>query len=165
MAERSWKSKLTLGDLGIPANVKVMSAEDLAKSGGKYVMGYLIGKAGGVVERSNPKDGTVMEGLKGSFVMMPSDPQRDELESGVLFIPDAFHNLVADKLRETLKTDENGTVEFAFEVCSVPAKNPAGYSWQFQPALPFAGTHVLADTLAKITAIKQKALEAPRKSR
>lgn len=163
---RAQRTKLTLADLGAPSLVKTMSAEQLAKTGGIYILGYLTGKASGFVERTDPKEGTRYEGLSGIFVMTPSDTNMEELESGVLFIPDAFHNLVAAQLRELMAQngDKGGVVEFVFEVASIPAKNPAGYSWQFKPAIPFKGKHLLDDTLAvvrKIQADKLKALPPP----
>jgi hypothetical protein len=174
MAEnmRSQRTKLTLKDLGTPALVAAMSPEDLGKSGGKYIMGYLTGKASGFVvrakEKPEPGEKPEYEGLAGIFVMVPSDPNKEELESGVLFIPDAFHNLIASQLREVQASspDKGGVVEFVFEVASIAAKNPAGYSWEFKPAIPFKGKHLLDDTLAvvrKLQADKMKQLPAPAK--
>lgn len=148
--QRSQRTKLTLKDLGQPSRVGQMSPAELTASKGRYVMGYLVGKASGFIERSDPKTDEKFEGLAGTFMSIPSDVGTDELESGVLFIPDAFHNLIAAKLREAKKDDINAEVEFAFEISSIVAKNPAGYSWDFRPAIPFEGKHALDDTLGKI---------------
>lgn len=163
---RSWRGKLTLRDVGSPELVKTLTAEQIHANGGKYILGYLSGKATGFIKRTNPKDNVEMEGLAGSFWCMPADASREELESGILFIPDAFHNLVADALHQAQEKDEHASVEFAFEVSSIPAKNAAGYSWDVKPVLKFSGVHVLSDTMAKVRQIaaqKQKALPAPKK--
>jgi len=130
MATRSQRSKLVLKDLGEPAMVKAQPENVM-----QYALGTLVGIATGFIERTDPKEGTIFEGLSGTFRSIPSDETKDELESGVLFIPDAFHNLVAATLRDLLKTDPNAQVKFAFEISSIRAKNPAGYSWNFKPMI------------------------------
>jgi hypothetical protein len=152
---RLQKGKITLGDIGAPALVKTVAPAD--KPGGKYYVGRLYGRAVDFVERTNPKANPesgqpeVFEGLRGTFVVVPSTPGMEEIESGVLFIPDAFHNLIADKLREAKKTDTSANLDFALNVYSMEAKNPAGYSWVMEPALPFVGQHPL-DALMKFVA-------------
>jgi hypothetical protein len=163
---RAQRGKLTLGALGNPSLIKSMTPDQLAKlPRGKLFLGTIYGRASGFIERSSLKDEEKFEGLKGSFIGVPNDAANyEETESGVLYIPDAFHNLVAEKLREVQKTDAGASVEFAFEVNVIPAKNPAGYSWELTPAVPFEGKHPLADLMAKaakLTADKQKQLAAP----
>lgn len=164
---RTQLGKLALKDLGEPAKVKTMDAADLKATGNKYIMGYLIGRARGVIERTDEKKAEVFEGLSGHFRMIPSDPTWEEKESGVLFIPDAFHNMIADKLKAAWKAnpdDKNASVEFAFEVASIPAKNPAGYSWSFTPAREFSEVDPLDNLMkdvAKLPAFKPRALAAP----
>lgn len=133
---RSQRTKLSLGDLGEPALIK--GQDEGVKS---MVLGTLIGRATGFTERKSPKDGQIFEGLSGNFRSVPADPKREELESGVLFIPDAFHNIIADQLRPRKKTDTNpdgdpnACIEFIFEITVIRAKNPAGYSWDFRPLM------------------------------
>lgn len=128
---RSQRTKLALKDLGEPAMIKTLPEKEQAKG---YFLGTLAGIATGFVTRKNPKDETeVFEGLAGTFRSIPSSEERDELESGILFIPDAFHNMIAGPLKQMLATDANAQLKFAFEIFSVPAKNPAGYSWSFTP--------------------------------
>jgi hypothetical protein len=126
----SQRTKLVLKDLGNPDEIK--SQPDTVR---RMVLGTLVGRAGGFIERTNPKDGEVMEGLTGEFRSIPANPEADQLESGVLFIPDAFHNLIASKLREAKKADANAVINFAFEVASVRATNPQGRSWDFKPMI------------------------------
>ena len=130
MALISQRGKLVLKDLGNPDAIK--SQPDTVR---RLVLGTLIGIADGFQERTNPKDGEVMEGLIGQFRSIPADPEADQLESGVLFIPDAFHNLIAATLRKAKETDANAKVNFAFEVASIRATNPQGRSWDFKPLI------------------------------
>lgn len=140
MAEnRSQRTKLTLADFGDPSRVKAETgpdAEAVAKNKGKLSLGVLIGIASKFLERKSVKDQQVFEGLGGQFRIIPADKAREELESGVLFVPDAFHNMMASALRKAQATDPNATVKVAFQVNVIKAKNPAGYSWDFMPLTP-----------------------------
>jgi hypothetical protein len=130
MALRSQRSKLVLKDLGNPDEIKSMS--DTVR---RLVLGTLIGIADGFIERTNPKDGEIMEGLTGQFRSIPAKEDAEELESGILFIPDAFHNLIAGTLRTEKAKDANAKVNFAFEIAAVRAVNPQGRSWDFKPLI------------------------------
>lgn len=125
---RSQRTKITLSDVGVPGMVAT-------KPEGTHFCGTLIGIADGFVERKSADKQDTFEGLKGQFRSVPSDAQMDELESGVLFIPAAFHNVIATKLREVQKVDASSTLSFAYEVTSIKAKNPAGYSWDLKPLI------------------------------
>jgi hypothetical protein len=160
MALRSQRTKLVLKDLGEPAMVKNMTPEQVAASISesgvhRYVMGRLVGIARGFVERRSEKDGEIFEGLSGMFRVVPADPAREELESGVLFIPDAFHNMVADALRPLKAQDVNASVTFAFEISSIRAENPAGYSWDFKPLIENAAGNPLDGVFAALPSPEQ----------
>jgi hypothetical protein len=165
MATRSQRSKLALKDFGNPAAfIANLGPEAMAANKGKAVMGYLVGRAVDFVERTMPKTEEHFEGLKGDFVVMPIDPNMEEMESGVLFIPDAFHNLIASRLRDALKVDPGAALEFTFEISAIVAKNPAGYSWNFQPAVEFTGKHPLEQQLKvakQLLDSRQKAIAGP----
>jgi hypothetical protein len=130
MALRSQRSKLVLKDLGNPDEIK--SAPEAVR---RLVLGTLVGIADGFIERTNPKDGEIMEGLTGQFRSIPANEASEELESGILFIPDAFHNLIAATLRSEKAKDANAKVNFAFEIAAVRANNPQGRSWDFKPMI------------------------------
>lgn len=154
MAERSQRTKLVLSDLGEPAIIKTRPESERS-----YVLGTLIGTATKFVERKSLKqnaDGSqdIFEGLGGSFRSIPSDPEKAELESGVLFIPDAFHNVIANVLRPLIKEDGNGKVDFMFEVSTIRAKNPAGYSWDFRPMISIAAANPLDALIARAGELK-----------
>lgn len=146
--------KITLTNFGKPDASKLKN--------GAVIAGYLVGKARSFIERTQPKEGTKFEGLTGAFRLIPSDPDGEVLESGVLFIPDAFHNLIADQLRTQQRDDPKAEIEFAFEVAAMPANNPAGYSWKFNPAFKFAGVNPLDEVQKKLVAARPKALPKPK---
>ncbi len=154
MALRSQRTKLTLKDLGEPAIIKAQP-EDVKK----YMVGTLIGIARGFTERSSADKSEKFEGLLGSFRAIPSDPKADEIESGVLFLPEAFHNLIAAKLRAELQDGKSGQCKFAYEVSSIRAKNPAGYSWDFTPLVDQEAGNPLDEWIEAVAAV----LPAPKK--
>lgn len=150
------RGKITLAALGDPGRVKTLSVEELAKSKGKYFLGTITGRATGFVTRTDDKKQETFEGLKGTFVALPADPERETIESGVLFIPDAFHNMVAEELRHAQKDDEDAVLEFSLEFYSIIAKNPAGYSWHAESAIKRKGKHPLADLVQQTKALQAK---------
>lgn len=146
---RSQRTKLVLKDLGEPAIIKT-----LPDSVTIHLLGTLGGIATGFVERKSPDGTDVYEGLAGSFRSIPSDPAKDELESGVLFIPDAFHGMIATPLREMLKQDPNANLRFAFEVSVIRAKNAAGYSWDFKPKIEASAANPLDELFDNLGGVK-----------
>ena len=165
---RAQRGKLTLGDLGNPSSIKMMSVEQKAANKGRFFVGTIYGQVTGFIKRKNLKTDEIMEGLRGTFVGVPSNPEMEELESGVLFIPDAFHNIIAGQFREAAKNDPSVALEFAMEVSSIEAKNPAGYSWEMTPATPFKGMHPLESIMAEAAKIrheKQLAIAGPAKKK
>jgi len=128
MTTRSVRGKLVLKDLGNPDAIKTQP-ENIRR----LVLGRLVGIAEGFVERTDPKTSEKFEGLAGIFRSIPADSSEDELESGVLFIPDAFHTLIASQLRDAQKNDPSARINFAFEVAAIRASNPQGRSWDFKP--------------------------------
>lgn len=149
---RSQRTKLALKDLGDPAMVKTIPEKDRGKG---YFMGTIVGIATGIVERKNEKTGEIMEGLAGTFRHIPADKARDELESGILWIPDAFHNMVAQALKKSQAADPNSELKFAFEVKSIAAQNPAGYSWEFLPVGQPNDKNPLDEFLENIGTVKE----------
>jgi hypothetical protein len=147
---RSQRTKLVLKDLGEPSLIK---AE--AESVRTLLLGTIIGTATGFVERKSADGEEKFEGLAGQFRSIPADPKRDELESGVLFIPDAFHKMIAVALRDQLKADPNATISFGFEVSSIRANNPAGYSWDFKPMIEAKAENPLDALLGELGGVKE----------
>lgn len=151
---RSQRTKLTLADIGEPAAVKTLPAGQ-----DKFMLGTLVGIASGFTERTSPDKSQKFEGLAGMFRIIPSDTNRDELESGILFVPDAFHNLIAEKLRAAQGSDPKAEIRFAFEISSIRANNPAGYSWDFMPVIENEGENPLDQLVAALPASTIQAIE------
>jgi hypothetical protein len=145
----SQRTKLVLKDLGEPAIIKTLP-ENIRT----VLLGTLGGIANGLVERKSPDGLEKFEGLAGSFRSIPADPERDELESGVLFIPDAFHNLIAAPLREMLSKDPNSNLRFVFEINVIRANNPAGYSWEFKPKIEASAVNPLDELFTGLGGVK-----------
>jgi len=163
---RAQRGKITLGMLGNPAGIKTMDPAAKALAKGRYMLGTIYGQVSGFIERADAKGEETFEGLKGAFIAVPADANGEDLESGVLFMPDAFHNLIAEQYRKLIENDPKARLEFALEVSTVDAKNPAGYSWEVTPATPFVGAHPLDNIMqraAQVTAEKRKALAGPKK--
>lgn len=160
----SQRTKLTLKDLGSPQRIATLDVNV-----NEYFMGTLFGIASGLVSRTDDKTGETYEGLKGEFRSMPSPDElktgREPLESGVLYIPDAFHSMIASALKSVQAADPNAEVTFAFDVKAIRAKNPAGYSWDFKPKLPAKGANRLDGLYKEVQQLsapaKQAALAAP----
>lgn len=164
MAEIAQRTKLVLKDLGEPAMVKT-----LTDGQNRYVLGTLYVMASSVISRKNPKAGgdnepDTYEGLAGTFRMVPSDAKRDTLESGILFVPDAFHNMIADTVKAATKDDPNAIVRTAFEIASIKAANPAGYSWEFKPLMQQA-VNPMDNFVGEIAEHRQKMLAAPKEEK
>ena len=156
MALRSQRAKLVLKDLGNPDIIKTQP--ETVK---RYVHGTLVVMADGFLERTDPKSGQVYEGLTGMFRSIPADEKEEELESGVLFIPDAFHNLIAGTLREQQKIDPNAKVNTVFEIASVRASNPQGRSWDFKPLIENQAANPVDNLLAQV-GMQQKLIDGKR---
>lgn len=146
MTNFAQRTKITLKDIGEPAMVKTLPAGET-----KFVLGTLIGIASDFVERQSADKQQTFEGFAGSFRVVPADGTTTEpLESGVLFIPAAFHNMVADSLRAAKANDKAATLSFAFEVASIKAENPAGYSWELLPLIDSAVENPLDKLVSSI---------------
>lgn len=140
------RAKLTLSDFGKPV---------FADGEAKKSMGMIIGKISGFTLRADLKDPTVKyEGLTGMFRFTPDNKEKDPAESGIMFLPDAFHNLLADQYRAAAKDDAGAVLEFGLVVTAFAAKNPAGYSWQMTPAFENKNNplQVLQDNVMKAIA-------------
>jgi hypothetical protein len=146
----SQRTKIVTKDLGDPSIIKTMP-DDVKK----HMLGTIVGIVTGFCERGNPKDPTEkFEGLVGNFRSIPVDEKREELESGVCFLPDAFHNMIATPFRKMQETDKNAQLRFAFEISAIRANNAAGYSWEFKPKIEAEGGNPLDELISDLGGIK-----------
>lgn len=149
MTNYAQRTKITLKDIGEPSKVKTLPADQ-----NKFVLGTLVGIATKFVERENATKTEKFEGLGGSFRVIPAaDSGTEPLESGVLFIPEAFHNMISENLRQAQVNDEGASLNFAFEVASIRANNPAGYSWELTPLIESTAENPIDKLMALIPAL------------
>lgn len=150
------KSKIVFKDLGEPAAVKMLKDGE-----NTLLLGTIMGIARDI-KISKAADGmTEFKGLKGEFEAIPADPERAVVRSGVTFLGDAFQSDIVALLEAE---DGPDNVAFGFEVYSVRAKNPAGYSWALKPLLKASAADPLAALRAEIASAKAPAqIEAPKK--
>lgn len=158
-------SKLTLKDMGEPQIIKT-----LPETTREMLLGTLYGKASDFVKRTLPDGSNEMEGLRGNFRVIPIDVHGEVQdskgrESAILFIPEAFHNAIADQLRSAKGLDSAGVqipgrpldpgaeIMFIYDVTVIRAKNPQGYSWMFKPAKEYTKSP-LDDLVIEHKAIK-----------
>lgn len=141
------QSKLTHHAWGDPKQKK--------DAGAKKEIGTVIGRATGIKLIKMP-NGDTFEGLRGSFEASNSDTG-EITSSAICYLPAGFHDGVLEKLRG----DDVAAVDFAYRVYSVPAGNPQGFSYAFEPLLPPKESDELSSLRALITA-KKPALSAPK---
>lgn len=119
MAEISIKSKITMKELGNP---KVGAG---LEKGQVHFLGRVLGFASGQIQKLSD-DGEVLMGLKGTFKATRADGT--ELRSGVLYLPGGIQEAVSEAI-----PDDDGRVQFAFDLFTEPSDNKAGYSYIAKP--------------------------------
>lgn len=154
------RPKLVASMLGNPKKVTAMDSPTA-----RHLVCTIFGQADKVKTKvSADKAGNpqTFEQIVGQFEGIPSEPLKDgddvitAIQSGVLYLPSGIHERVAS----VLKGDDAPSVEFAIELYTVKATNPAGYSWEAREVIKSTA----ADPLTKMReaiAGKTKLLAAP----
>lgn len=153
------KSKITLTNFR-PARLLALPEDQF-----RLMLGTLVGRATGVVQRKSTDDEQVFEGLGGMFMAVVD---KDEpIRSGVLFMPDSFiqpliamlSDEVNKKSGEVIRPGADA-VEFAYNVWAVRSKNAVGREWELEAIMdPKAEEPV--DPLANLTARLAPAVVVP----
>jgi hypothetical protein len=126
------KSKITLSDF---KPKRIASEPDTVN---RLFVGTLVGRATGVVRRTDTNKQETYEGLGGLFEANVTGSDAP-VQSGVLFMPDTFINSLIAMLSD--KTDSKtgeiitpaaDAVQVAYKVFVVRDGNPQGYSWQLE---------------------------------
>lgn len=126
------KSKITLTSF----RPKRIAAE--ADEVRKLLLGTLIGRANGTVERVSPSGDQKYVGLGGRFeANIVGDNQ--PVQSGVLFMPETFQSGLVEMLSDKIDSKtgeilEHGAdaVNIAFRVYVVRDGNAQGYAWELE---------------------------------
>lgn len=162
---------------------RLFSAIEADKAVQEMYLGRLIGNANGV-KNALAQDGvTPMYGAKGSFAATYTGmeksgakdaegkelfQQREDEQSGVLFLPEAFMGPMLDLFED--ETDGNGlvtreavkSIDVAYDVFVIKAENPAGYSWSLRPLIQPTASDPLAAIRLRLPAFNMTgALPAP----
>lgn len=104
----------------------------------RLLLGTLIGRATGVVTRTDSNKQESYEGLGGMFEALVTGSDAP-VQSGILFMPDSFIKPLIDMLSD--KTDSKtgeiitpaaDAVQVAYKVFVVKDGNPQGYAWQLE---------------------------------
>lgn len=171
MVDRSkvFRSKVVTKDLGDPKSF----GTDRLKKDGRILLGMIGGIANAVSARkTDPKDDTKLSyGLSGSFRAIPADDKLPIVESGLIYLRDEMHGVIASQLRnQPSGTNPEGAdnVKFLFNIYLIPASNPAGYTFEHEPLSTGVDGVEVVDPLAIVFqshagADKPKQLAAPEK--
>ena len=121
-------SKLTIASLGCnPSAVKTLPPEELVN--GELPVARLYGKLTDVRYQEDKAKGQVYTYFVGTFEGI--NMQTGEvMRSGKLFLPKGISELVEDATKKAREIDEKASIAFAFEVRSIKATNPIGYSYK-----------------------------------
>lgn len=131
-AEVGILSKITMKSLGNPKAAAAFEVGD----GKRHFLGRAMGFASGLVQKLSD-DGEPLFGLKGTFRVTKADGKI--LQSGVLYLPGGIQETVSEAI-----PDDQGRVQFAYDIFTEASANKAGYSYVavpvFKPASedPFA---------------------------
>ncbi len=124
-SEESYISKLTISTLGcVPSLVKTLPVGE-----NKLAIARLYGRATDVKYQEDKEKGGVHTFFVGTFEGM--NMQTGEvLRSGKMFLPKGISEVVEAAIKTAKDKDDKNTVAFAFEIRSVKASNPIGYSYE-----------------------------------
>ncbi len=126
--EESIISKLTMATIGCnPSAVKTLPDSELQN--GELPLARIYGKLTDVRYQDDKAKGQIYTYFVGSFEAI--NMQTGEvLRSGKLFLPKGISELVEDSTKKARAVDEKASIAFAFEVRSIKANNPIGYSYK-----------------------------------
>jgi hypothetical protein len=144
------QSKLSIQSL---CNAKKVIA-NMPDNQDKTVVGTILGIAQSIVTRTSPDGTKTFEGISGQFEGVPTDPERDTVQSGICYLPDFVYPAIRELLLAENDKGErvNAQVTFGFEVALIRAKNPQGYSWQLTPLASPRADDPLSKLRAELTA-------------
>lgn len=124
--EESYVSKLTIKTLGCnPSMVKALAKDQ----GTKLSLCRMYGKATAVAYQEDKDNGKMYTFFKGTFEGINLQ-DGVVLRSGKMFLPEGISNVVETAIKSAQENDPKASVSFAFEIRSVQATNPIGYSYE-----------------------------------
>lgn len=150
-------SKITMATIGTkPGLVTALKDEE----GNELPIARLYGKLSEVRYQDDKAKGQIYTYFVGNFEAI--NMQSGEVyKSGKLFLPKGISELVEDGVKKGREKDPNASISFAFQVNSIKAKNPIGYSYkvlQLKPVEPEDELKAIRDLIAKAGTVEQRRL-------
>jgi hypothetical protein len=126
--EESIIAKITMATIGCnPSAVKTLPDAELQN--GELPLARIYGKLSDVRYQDDKAKGQIYTYFVGNFEAI--NMQTGEvLKSGKLFLPKGISEMVEDSTKKARAIDSNASIAFAFEVRSIKAQNPIGYSYK-----------------------------------
>ena len=125
MAETTLLTKLTLKGMGCKPDM-VKAQEDATKP---LLLARIYGIARSLKHKES-KEGVVHVAIIGEFEGVNTSTG-EVYNAGVLYLPAGIHEL----LEAPLSKEDAEAIEFGFDIYSVTASNPIGYSYQAKPLI------------------------------
>ncbi len=152
------KAKVTIQD---SCNAKLEIAKMIEAKDDERTVGTIVGIVYDTVERKSPDGSQVFTGLSGQFEVTPTDAEKESIESGILFLPDAFLAVVRSALDRAIyvpnedgspnyEKKRKGSIQFAGEIVLKTSKNAAGYEWGLKMVKAPNATDPLAELKASL---------------
>jgi hypothetical protein len=137
--DESYKSKITIKDIGCDPK-KVATAES-----GNHPLARIYGVVHDVTAKeSKTIAGNIEVAFIGEFEAINLEDGR-VFRSGRLYLPKGISEVMEKTFAGIKSSDKNATVEFAFEIASVKASNPIGYSYEAKALRKATQVDALAD--------------------
>jgi hypothetical protein len=106
--------------------------------------GILLGRVSGIIARNDPKTNNPFEGLRGLFLFLPANGER-EMEGPQLFVADKIHIPLATKFREAQRQEGSSELDFAYRI---ELEKEGSTELKYTPLMEFQGRYPL-DALLK----------------
>jgi hypothetical protein len=143
--------KITAKDVGA-APEKVLGLDD---EKGRYPLMRVYGVARRIKVKSltNPNTGEVShyEALNGDFRAVNAQTG-ERFQSGVLYLPDGIHDLIADPLKSAQENNETAEVTFAMDLFSERRNNLSKYGY----GATVLGEPTVPDAISQLEAAIEK---------
>lgn len=134
-------------------SVKTMGCNPALGKEGRVHIARIFGVANGI-KIAKGTNGDILYGVTGDFRGQRPDKPGETWQSGVLYLPAGINELVLNAV-DTGEVDKNdkpvyAEIQFAFDVFSKPASNPAGYQYEATPIVDAKETDKMAELAAAL---------------
>lgn len=149
-------SKITMATIGCKPTAVVALPEDQKE----LAIARLYGKLSEVRFQDDKTKGQIYTFFVGNFEAV--NMQTGEVfKSGKMFLPKGISELVEDGVKKGRAADPNASISFAFQVNSIKANNPIGYSYkilQLKAVEPEDELKAIREIVTKAGTVEQRRL-------